>query len=153
MSVVLYFITGIVWIITEDISFSHATGADINILAELVSSLPHTPPPSLLRASALGMLLMVRFQSPVSVAVCGLAVVFTSFFYHCLTYLVLLFNLVQDPRNPASDFINVVTVHREEEGEESKFGAAAARAAARECASSVVQGALHSLRIIAQLTQ
>lgn len=41
------------------IRFLSTSGADINILAELVSSLPNTPPPSLLRASALGMLLMV----------------------------------------------------------------------------------------------
>ena len=41
-------------------SVAFHAGADINILAELVSGLPSAPPPSLLRASPLGLLLMVR---------------------------------------------------------------------------------------------
>lgn len=42
------------------ITLLHIAGADINILAELISGLPNQPPTSLLRASPLGMLLMVR---------------------------------------------------------------------------------------------
>lgn len=57
---------------------------------------------------------------------------------------------MQDPRNPPSDFINVVTVHRQEEQREAAKTVAATE---RDGSSSVVQGALHSLRIIAQLTQ
>ncbi len=108
------------------------TGADINILAELVSSLPNSPPPSLLRASALGMLLMVIDENLNALLV-------------SLTVYVL--STEQDPRNPASDFVNVVTVHREEDLK------GLAKPAAKESGSFVVQGALHSLRIIAQLTQ
>ena len=39
------------------------TGTDVNILAEIIAGLPNVPPQSLLRASPLGMLLMVCFTS------------------------------------------------------------------------------------------
>jgi hypothetical protein len=39
----------------------YATGHDINVLAELISSLPNAAPSSLLRSSALAALLMVSW--------------------------------------------------------------------------------------------
>jgi len=101
-------------------------GPDINIVAEIISSLPHVPPPSLLRASPLGMLLM-------------------------------------DPRSPATDFVNLVTVHRDESALSVNKKArnhpktvhqrksAQSEQIAKRNDESLVRGALHSMRIIAQL--
>jgi hypothetical protein len=51
----------------------------------------------------------------------------------------------QDPRNPATDFVNIVTINSESSG--------AARDLDGSAGGALVQGALSSLRIIAQLTQ
>lgn len=51
---------------------------------------------------------------------------------------------VQDPKNQASDFVNVVTINRETPGIHIQ---------GRKSAPDVVGGALNSLRIIAQLVQ
>lgn len=109
------------------------TGADINILAELMSCLPQQPPPSLLKASPVGLLLMVRAASNrVTRAVCIVNLKAIALFCG------------QDPKNPATDFVNIVTVNREA-GLPGKNDLADG--------SPVVEGALNSLRIIAQLTQ
>lgn len=47
-------------------AFSSSLGADVNILAELLSGLPNLPPPSLLKSSPLGLLLMVKFIAALS---------------------------------------------------------------------------------------
>jgi hypothetical protein len=65
-----------------------------------VSGLPHVPPPSMLKASPLTMLLMV-------------------FYYYFYTLLAASLTAhsppsPQDPHSPATDFINVVAIHRED---------------------------------------
>jgi hypothetical protein len=52
----------------------------------------------------------------------------------------------QDPRNPATDFVNIVTINRES-------SSSAARDPDGSAGAALVQGALNSLRVIAQLTQ
>lgn len=109
---------------------SFVAGSDINMLAELVSALPNAPPQSLLRASPLGLLLLVR---------------------HCVAVFRFAWLdwldgtcAAQDPKNQASDFLNVVAINRESPGNHLQSG---------KTTPDVVNGALNSLRIIAQLVQ
>jgi hypothetical protein len=68
-------------------------------------------------------------------------------FYYCLSKLLTKLPPIvsQDPRNPATDFVNIVTINRE--------SSAAAKDPDSSAGGALVQGALNSLRIIAQLTQ